>query len=308
MVEWFPPARRSNVEWGGEETTESAVAVFLGYDQVGLDAQYNARAAVPDHPAIIRRWDQAGVGVRDRYPGHLDQAYGDGVLETLDVHPAGDPAAPVLLFIHGGYWQWRDKADFLFLVPPWVEAGVTVVLANYPLAPAAAMEEIVDACRQAVAWTAARIGGLGGNPKRIWVVGHSAGGHLTAEMVATDWRKYGFWTPPIAGGLAISGLYELEPIRRSYLNEVLGMDPASANRLSPAGHPPETAPPLLTAVGGEETAEFHRQQAALTAEWRGAGLSVETIPLPGRNHFTVLDALADPGHDLFQALHARLVG
>jgi arylformamidase len=256
----------------------------------------------------MQRWDRAGVGVRDRFPGRIDLAYGDGPLETVDVHPAESERTPVLLFVHGGYWQWRDKADFLFLVPPWVEAGVTVVLANYPLAPAAPMETIVDACRQAVAFTAGRIAGLGGDPRRIWLAGHSAGGHLVAEMIATDWRRFGFWTPPIAGGLAISGLYDLEPIRRTYLNEVLGMSRETAFAASPLHHPPAEAPPLLVAAGGEETDEFHRQQRTLVDAWHAAGLAIETVDLPGRNHFTVLDALADPEHSLFRTLHARLVG
>ncbi|MGE0725039.1 MAG: alpha/beta hydrolase [Alphaproteobacteria bacterium] len=284
------------------------MAVFREYDQAALDRQYNAREAVPDHPAVIARWDRAGAGVRDRFRGEIDLAYGDDRLETLDVFPAAGSRSPVLVFVHGGYWQWRDKADFLFLVPPWVEAGVTMVMVNYPLAPAAAIEEIVDSCRRAVAWVAARIGGMGGDPRRIWITGHSAGGHLTAAMVATDWRRYGFWQPPLAGGLAISGLYELEPIRLSYLNEVLSMDAPAAAACSPALHPPAEAPPLLAAVGGDETAEFHRQQRALVEAWRGAGLAIEEVPLPGRNHFTVLDALADPGHGLFRTLHSRLVG
>ncbi|MCC7275593.1 MAG: alpha/beta hydrolase [Alphaproteobacteria bacterium] len=284
------------------------MAVFREYDQAALDAQYNARAAVPDHPAVIQRWDLAGAAALDRLTVRPDLAYGDGLLETLDVYPAAAPGAPVLLFIHGGYWQWRDKKDFVFLAEPWVAAGATVVMINYPLAPVAGMDEIVDACRRAVAWTAARISAMGGDPARIWVAGHSAGGHLTAEMLATDWRGFGYMSAPVAGGFALSGLYELEPIRLTYLNEVLGMDAETARRNSPALHPPASAPPLLAAVGGAETAEFHRQQAALATAWRGAGLDVETVAAPGRNHFTILDAFIDPGHAVHRALRARLLG
>lgn len=188
---------------------------------------------------MIQRWDIAGAAALTRLRAELDVAYGDGLRERLDIYrpePAGAPQ-PVLLFIHGGYWQWRDKKDFVFLAEPWVEAGAVVVLVNYPLAPAAAMDEIVDACRRAVAWTVARVCGQDGAARRLWVAGHSAGGHLTAEMLATDWRSYGFALPPVAGGLAISGLYELEPIRLSYLNAVLGMDEQAAHRNSPALHP-----------------------------------------------------------------------
>ncbi|MGE0715332.1 MAG: alpha/beta hydrolase [Alphaproteobacteria bacterium] len=282
--------------------------VFHGYDQAALDAQYNARAAVPDHPAVIQRWDTVGAGALDRLAPQRDLAYGDGLLETVDIYPARATAAPVLIFIHGGYWQWRDKKDFVFLAEPWVAAGALVVMANYPLAPVAAMDEIVDSCRRMVAWTAARAAGMGGDPARIWVAGHSAGGHLTAEMLATDWRRFGYARNPLAGGFALSGLYELEPIRLTYLNEVLGMDAEAAQRASPALHPPTDAPPLLCAVGGAETAEFHRQQSALVAAWRAAGCMVETVDAPGRNHFTILDAFADPGHPVFMALRSRLMG
>src|SRR5690606_2745701 len=128
------------------------------------------------------------------------------------------------------------------------------------------------------------------------------------EMLATDWHRFGYAEPPLAGGLAISGLYELEPIRLSYLNEVLGMDAEAAQRNSPLLHPPAEAPPLLCAVGGDETPEFHRQQAALVKAWERAGLSVPALQLPGRNHFTVLDALADRNHPLFHALDTHLRG
>lgn len=286
------------------------MAVYLGYDQAALDEQYNARAAVPDHPSVIQRWDVAGAAASTRLRADLDIAYGDGALETLDIYRPDEDGrpAPVLVFLHGGYWQWRDKKDFVFLAEPWVAAGVVTVLVNYPLAPSATMDEIVDACRRAVAWTAARIGRHGGDRDSIWISGHSAGGHLTAAMLATDWRSFGFALPPMAGGLAISGLYELEPIRLSYLNAVLGMDADMARRHSPTLHPPAAAPPLLCAVGGAETAEFHRQQAALVDAWRAGGLEVATVDVPGRNHFTVLDAFADPGHDLFRTLRRRMPG
>ena len=286
------------------------MAVFLEYDQAALDGQYNARAAVPDHPAVIQRWDVAGAAAATRLSGDLDIAYGDGLLENLDIYrPAttsDDRRSPVLIFLHGGYWQWRDKKDFVFVADAWVSAGVITVLVNYPLAPGATMDEIVDACRRAVAWTAARIARHGGDRDNIWIAGHSAGGHLTAEMLATDWRRFGYALPPMAGGLAISGLYELEPIRLSYLNAVLGMDAEMAERNSPARRPPADAPPLLCVAGGDETAEFHRQQAALVDAWRASGLAISTLDAPGRNHFTILDAFTDPADPLFQDLRRRM--
>jgi len=139
------------------------VATSVLTDPVWLDRMYNNRALVPDHAAHFSRWSTRSAQARSDLACELDVPFGPTPAETLDVFPAQGVTgpAPVLLFIHGGYWQWRDKKDFVFLAEPWVAAGATVVMLDYPLAPVASMDEIVDSCRRAVAWTASRIGGLG---------------------------------------------------------------------------------------------------------------------------------------------------
>jgi arylformamidase len=222
--------------------------------------------------------------------------------------------APVLAFIHGGYWQSLDKSVFSFVAAPFVEAGVTVAMLGYPIAPEAGMDEIVASIRAALLWLGRHAGEHGGDPQRLHLSGHSAGGHLTAYMMAEDWpAEPGLPAPLLKGGLALSGLYDLEPIRLSYLNKPLAMDEEVARRNSPVNRPgaPIGAPPLrhaqvsapigaparqplILAVGGAETDEFRRQQRDYAAQCRAAGWPVDTIEVPGRNHFSVLESLADP--------------
>ena len=170
------------------------------------------------------------------------------------------------------------------------------------------MDALAASVRAAVAWLAREGGRYGIDPGRIYLAGHSAGGHLVALLAGADWREEGLAADAVKGGLAISGLYDLEPIRLSYLNAALHLDAAAARRLSPLHRVPGRAAPLVLAVGGDESAEYHRQQADLAAAWRRAGLAVSEVPLPGRNHFSALDALGEPGGPLFRALVARIRG
>lgn len=294
-------------------------AVFGNYDQAGLDAQYNNRAMVPDYPAYLARWQADSEIARKTLAVELDIAYGKSDAERLDVFRAVDQprGAPVLVFIHGGYWQALDKRDFDFVARAYVAAGVTVVVVNYALTPTVSMDEIVRQTRASLAWTWQNARRFGGDPGRIHVTGHSAGGHLTAALLVTNWPTLGLPADPIAGAVAISGLYELEPIRLSYLNQAIRLDADAARRNSPIfavqaleatdSAVVSTAPgklrsaPLTLAVGQKESDEFHRQQRSFAAAWLAAGRPVQELDLPGRNHFSVLDAFCDPNSALFRA-------
>ncbi len=276
--------------------------IYKDYDQDDLDRQLDLRRRWPDHQDHFDRWARDSAIARDRLPAVLDLTYGPGPKQNLDLFPAvgrdGRPA-PLLAFVHGGYWQALDKSDFSYLAPPFVEAGIAFASINYDLAPKVGVGEIVGQVFKAIAWLAAESPAHGVDPERIFVAGHSAGGHLAALAMAAE---------PVKGGCSISGIYELEVMRLSYHQEVLNLDPETVRTMSPLRNLPERAGPLICAVGSEETEEFLRQQDEMVAAWRGRGLDARVVELPGRNHFSAIDALGDTRQPLFAAVRDLALG
>jgi arylformamidase len=259
-----------------------------------FDAQYNNRARIPEHPSILKHWADASARAYERSGWVCDLAYGADASERLDVHPALRPGAPVLVYIHGGYWRALDKRDQSFVAPPFVDAGAMVVLANYALCPAVGIEHIVLQLVQALGWVYRHAAEHGGDPERIVVAGHSAGGHLATMLLACDWRAVASDLPAdlVKSALAISGLYELEPLRHApFLAPDIRLDAASALRLSPAALPPPRGS-LATVVGGDESEEFQRQAALISQAWGPRVIAAERVAR--RNHMDVLNELADP--------------
>lgn len=267
-----------------------------------MEREYNARAAIPDHPQIFARWAEQGAQVRRRRAGLIDMPYGEDDGERLDFFPTVHRTSPLLVFIHGGYWRSLDKSDFSWIAPPFLDAGVAVAFLNYGLAPRVAVEDIVRQQLKAMAWLHARAEELGFDRQRIVVSGHSAGGHLTAMLMAALWPEMDPALPAdlVKGGLAISGLYDLEPlVPLPFINADLRLDAAAARRLSPVHFPAASLAPLVTAVGALESGEFKRQTQLIRAAWpRNARADIE---VDGANHLTVCDVLADPGSSLFAA-------
>jgi len=271
-------------------------------DPAWLDAQYNNRARVPEHPQILARWAESSALARSQLNAKLDLRYGDEPGESLDVFAAERPGAPVLVFIHGGYWRSLDKSDVSFIAPALVHAGTTVVVPNYALCPAVTIETIALQMTRALAWTWRHAAEHGGDPQRVAVAGHSAGGHLATMMLSCRWKDVGDDLPPrlVSGALSISGLYDLEPVRLTpFLQADLQLTPQSVKRLSPAFFPRPRGT-LYATVGLEESDEFLRQNQLIRDQWGPTSVPVcETVV--GRNHFTVLHDLADPAcrlHDL----------
>jgi arylformamidase len=266
-----------------------------------LDAEYMPRLRVPDYERFFERWAREAAIAREREPRRLDIAYGEAPAETLDVFPTTRDRAPVLVFVHGGYWRAFDKRDFSFIAPGFTREGAMVVVPNYALCPTVTMDTLVLQVARAVAWTWRHAALYGGDPSRIVVAGHSAGGHLTAMMASCRWPDLAPDLPPnvVAGGLAISGLYDLDPLARApFLRDDIRLDAAAVRRLSPANFPAPRGP-VFAIVGDAESAEFHRQNDTLRAAWGEAAVPV-CEAIPERNHFDILDDLVDP--------HARLHG
>ena len=253
-------------------------------DRAALDAAYNNSAAVPDSAALMAAYRARSDELRATRSRYLDLRYGPEERNRIDYFAADSPG-PVLVFIHGGYWQMRAKEDFSFLALGPLAHGIHVAFVGYTLAPAKRLSGIVDEVHAAIAWLVARMAELGGDPARLFVSGWSAGGHLTA-MLLED--------PAVRGGLAISGIYDLEPMRLCYINDKLRLDEAEARRLSPLHQTPTRSAPLIVAFGGDELPELRRQSEMYSAARARAGLPGRLVRLPGHNHFTILDELASP--------------
>jgi acetyl esterase/lipase len=269
--------------------------LYRGMDRAALDAAYNNTAAVGParRDEYVAGWAARSDALRTQHGGRIDVPYGAEARQRLDVFACGTPAAPTLVYVHGGYWQTNDKEPYAFVGEGLLPAGVNLALVEYTLAPAARLDRIVGEVRTAVAWVIDHAKELGGDPARVFVAGHSAGGHLTA-MAMHDAR--------VAGGIAISGIYDLQPIRLNYLNEKLGLDAAEAARNSPLLHLPSRAAPLVVTVGLGELPELIRQSEDYAAAWKRQDLPGRYLPIARHDHFSILEELAQPGGAILGAL------
>ena len=282
-------------------------------DAAWHERMYNNRALVPDHADHFARWSQSSAQVRGQQPCVLDVPYGPGVNETLDIFPAQRPNAPVVVFIHGGYWRSLDKSDHSFVAPALLAMGACVVVVNYALCPGTAAQpvtipDIARQCAQSLAWVWRHIGQHGGDRTRISVIGHSAGGHLAAMMLACRWKDLGADLPSdlTRCAMSISGLFDLAPLQHTPFVQVdLRITPEQVRLASPALWPAPKARQLYALVGGDESPEFLRHNRLIRQAWGARAVPV-CEDLPGLNHFSVVSALTVPGHRL-QALAQRLI-
>jgi len=276
-------------------------------DPAWLDAEYDQRTRHPDHVEIGARWETASSLVQRLESWRRDVRYGAGDGETIDIYPTPHANAPVLVFIHGGYWRSSDKSLHGFLAPAFNADGALVMIPNYALCPAVGIEHIALQLARCLAWVHRHAAIYGGDPSRIVVAGHSAGGHLAAMLLSCRWKDVDAALPPqlVSGALAISGLFDLEPLRLApFIRDDIRLTPAGVKRLSPAFFP-RPRKPLYTAVGGEETSELKRQAGLIRDQWGPTSVPVsETIP--NANHFTILHNLADPNGRLHRHALALL--
>lgn len=283
-----------------------AEAVYRDYDSDALYAQYNNRAQISEADLAAIKDDQNARSADYRANAarkHLDVQYGDDPRERLDIFLPEADNAPMFAFMHGGYWQWNDKEGFEFLAKELNAHGAAFANIEYTLCPGVTLAELTNQCQRAVAHLWKEAGQYGYDRDRIVVSGHSAGGHLTAMMQATDWPAIDAAVPSnaVAGGLPISGIYDVEPIRLTPLNDAVQLGPDDVAAVSPMFLAPRTGSPAIIAFGGDEYDEFDRQASDLAKTWAEQGVETATLNMPGRDHFTALSALAEPDHDLFAA-------
>lgn len=266
------------------------------------DHMYNNGARVPAFGEHLQSWKTRSEQARASGNCVLDVPYGKAERERLDVFPASTLNAPVLVFIHGGYWRMLSKSEHSFVGAALAASGACVVLPNYTLCPGTLAQPqtipgIVLQMVLALAWIWRNIARYGGDPARITVAGHSAGGHLTATLMACHWQAHDPALPAqlVRSGVSISGLHELESIRRTpYLQATLQLTATDALRASPACMPAPRAGVLHAVAGADESPEFLRQNQLIQSAWGAARVPV-CEALEGLNHFSVLDSLVQPG-------------
>jgi arylformamidase len=275
--------------------------------QEELDAQYNLTMMFPEAAASYEAFcERESKRVRPELDHSLDVRFGPTLAEHVDIYPAGENA-PVLIYVHGGFWCLRSSKEFGFVARGPASEGVATVVTNYALCPNVTIDEIVRQTRAAVAWAYENASSFGGDPGRIHVAGHSAGGHLVAMLLATDWEcEYGLPDDIIVGATAISGLFDLTPFPYTFLQPKLQLGFAQVQRNSPILHIPDAAPPLIVAYGEDETDEFKRQSEEFYSAWKTKGLQGERLVLAGKNHYRVIDGFLDAGSPLCSTISEQM--
>ena len=274
--------------------------------QEELDEQYDPERTVATAGFYADLYERESDLLRSERDYTLRVPFGPTLAEHVDLYPVGEDS-PVLVYVHGGYWRARTSREFGFVARGPGSRGVSTVVPNYALCPDVTIDEIVRQVHAALAWVYNNASSFGGDPARIHVAGHSAGGHLVAMLLATDWEGvYGLPNDVIKGATVISGLFDLAPFPYTFLQPKLQLTWDQAQRNSPILHLPATAPPLLVAYGADETDEFKRQSEAYLGAWDAKGHPGERFVLPGKNHYDVIDGFLEAGNPLPSRILGRM--
>ena len=254
---------------------------------IDYEVEYNNRARVPEHSAVMAGWVRDAAAWRESHPPRRIP-YGAGTRQIIDLFES-DSSGPIVVFIHGGYWQALDSSSFSHLARGLNAHGISVAIPSYDLCPDVTVEEIIGEMQMALR-ELARLG------PRLVVSGHSAGGHLSACMLATDWKAFDTSLPPdlVTAAYAISGLFDLTPLVGTSINKALGLDEASARKASPLFWQAPARGSLDAVVGETESAEYLRQSRTIVEQWGKSGIATRFGTVPAANHFTAIAPLADP--------------
>ncbi|QWE01965.1 alpha/beta hydrolase [Polynucleobacter sp. JS-JIR-II-b4] len=271
--------------------------MWKNFSKENLDKAYNNSLAVANSAEIVRSWVQSSISAKEKLPGDCDISYGDTKFQSFDFFSAGDNA-PVIVFLHGGFWQMRSKDDFTFVAPPLVQAGFSVAMLGYRLAPYANMHEIVRDVRDGLKAIGVYMNKNQMVPQGLWLIGWSAGAHLISMVQDEEC---------VLGGTAISGIYDLEPMRHCYINEKLALDEGTSLKNSPILLQQNTSKPLDIFVGGSELPEMQRQSVDFSVYRNSTEAEGSFKTIPEKNHYTILDELTDKNGEIFKVLVSRLI-
>jgi arylformamidase len=280
--------------------------IYRDFTREELDLQYNAQATVGDISPFIKAYDEQSVLAHRTLTYHEGLPFGPSPEETLDLFPAGKKA-PLMVFVHGGYWRMLSKNESSFMAPNFVGQGVAVAAINYTLSPEATLDQIVVEVRRSIAWLYHNATEFGYDPDRIFISGSSAGGHLAGMVLNGGWQKeHDLPEDVIQGGMLLSGLFDLKPVALAYPNEWLSLDDIAAHRNSPLYFLPEQGCPVIISYGGSETTEFKRQSTDYAAKWQAAGFKTDCFETTERNHFDIPLELAKPDSVLTKKMLALI--
>ena len=278
---------------------------YKQYNDEQLNNQYNIRLHVPDFEKYFQRWETLSSETRKKLPVIKDIFYGDNERECLDVFPSAKPNSKTLIFIHGGYWHLFDKTKFHFVAEAFYADDVTTVMINYPLAPAATIDEMVTSCRKAMLWLHENLSQFNGDRQQVYIVGHSAGAHLAAMIIEKEWIEKNA-ANFIKGVCLLSGIFNLLPVQLLQLNSVLNISNEIAARNSPVQLTPDEDCKLLVCVGEDETSEFKSQSTELYNRWKEGNKSIEFLELPGTNHYFIIEMLLNKASELHKAMRKMM--
>lgn len=271
--------------------------------QEDIDLEFNLDLTVADIDHWIEWYSQASLTTRCKLDCILDKRFGPTVDETVDIFLAEEQGGPLLVFIHGGYWVVCSSKDYSFVANGLVDRGINVVVINYSLCPKVTISEITRQSRAVIAWLQREAPNFNADPSRIFVAGHSAGGHQVGMLLATDWPgEYDLPNNIIKGGISISGIFDLHPLYYSYLQPRLMLTHEVILRQSPYLNIPRSGPPILITFGEEETTEFRRQSTDYLQAWQANGLQGELLVQKGKHHFSAVEGLNDANSTLCKSL------
>jgi arylformamidase len=274
--------------------------------QHDIERQFNPRAWARDVEAQHALRGKLSAAARARLKGEFNVAYGDTPRQALDIYYANEGGAPIVVYLHGGYWRVGEKEKQAVLAEPLVQAGFPVVMLGTDLCPAVSLDEIVAQVMRGIVWTARNAKRIGGDGRRIYLYGHSAGAHLAAMGLAEDWTRHGLAADLICGATMVSGIYDVEPVLHISVNDLIRLTPDRVNALSPQFHPPRNPVPLVLAAGGEEAPGWVAQTHEYATVCERAGCKVEVIVVPHEGHFSTIPMQADAGHPINLAMLRHL--